>query len=119
MNSVSLLGEILTGPFLLETSSEATTSMLGRRQQLGEGWFETLADVPHQAISMSIKQIMRARTIICTVPDRRKAQAVHDCFTGFGGREQVLKALADLFGHADVHVLFYLPEEMPEFLSHH
>ena len=42
---------------------------------------------------------------------------VHDWFTGFGGREQVLRALADLFGQADVHVLFYLPEQMPEFLN--
>ena len=42
---------------------------------------------------------------------------VHDWFTGFGGREQVLKALAEIFGQADVHVLFYLPEQMPEFLS--
>jgi glucosamine-6-phosphate deaminase len=31
---------------------------------------------------MSIKQIMRSRAIVCTVPDRRKALAVHDCLTG-------------------------------------
>lgn len=53
-----------------------------RRQQLGEGWFATLEEVPRRAISMSIRQIMRSRVIICTVPDRRKAQAVRDCFTG-------------------------------------
>jgi glucosamine-6-phosphate deaminase len=47
-----------------------------RRQQLGEGWFESLEDVPRRAISMSARQVMRSRTIICTVPDRRKAQAV-------------------------------------------
>jgi glucosamine-6-phosphate deaminase len=64
-------------PYIVVTLDEAC-----RRQQWGEGWFETLADVPHQAISMSIQQIMQARAIICTVPDRRKAQAVHDCFTG-------------------------------------
>jgi len=55
------------------------------RQQLGEGWFASLDDVPHHAIhaiSMSIKQIMGSQAIVCTVPDRRKAQAVHDCFTG-------------------------------------
>ena len=52
-----------------------------RRQQLGEGWFASLDAVPRRAISMSIKQIIRSRSIICTVPDRRKAQAVHDCFT--------------------------------------
>lgn len=53
-----------------------------RRQQLGEGWFETIDDVPRKAISMSVKQIMKSRTIICTVPDKRKAQAVKNCFAG-------------------------------------
>lgn len=47
-----------------------------RRQQYGEGWFKQLEDVPAQAISMSVKQIMRAAQIICSVPDSRKAQAV-------------------------------------------
>lgn len=53
-----------------------------RRQQLGEGWFKNLDDVPKRAISMSVKQIMKAKHIICTVPDRRKAEAVKNCFTG-------------------------------------
>jgi glucosamine-6-phosphate deaminase len=47
-----------------------------RRQQLGEGWFPTFDDVPTQAISMSIRQIMKAQAILCTVPDERKAKAV-------------------------------------------
>ena len=51
-----------------------------RRQQLGEGWFKNLDEIPRQAISMSIKQIMKSKNIICTVPDSRKAQAVKDCF---------------------------------------
>ena len=51
-----------------------------RRQQLGEGWFKSLDEIPRQAISMSIKQIMKSKNIICTVPDSRKAQAVKDCF---------------------------------------
>jgi len=53
-----------------------------RRQQLGEGWFKSLDEIPRQAISMSIKQIMKSKNIICTVPDRRKAQAVKDCLEG-------------------------------------
>jgi glucosamine-6-phosphate deaminase len=53
-----------------------------RRQQLGEGWFPTLADVPRQAISMTIHQIMSARQIVCVVPDARKAKAVKACFSG-------------------------------------
>lgn len=47
-----------------------------RRQQWGEGWFKTLNDVPEQAISMSVKQIMKSKTIICSVPDVRKSNAV-------------------------------------------
>lgn len=49
-----------------------------RRQQMGEGWFPQLEDVPSEAISMSVKQIMRSKAIICSVPDARKAQAVRD-----------------------------------------
>lgn len=47
-----------------------------RLQQMGEGWFASLADVPAQAISMSVKQIMKSKHIICSVPDSRKAQAI-------------------------------------------
>jgi glucosamine-6-phosphate deaminase len=47
-----------------------------RRQQMGEGWFKTLDDVPKQAISMSIKQIMKSKAIICSIPDLRKSKAV-------------------------------------------
>lgn len=50
-----------------------------RQQQLGEGWFPSLEAVPSQAISMSIKQILRSKKIIASVPDARKAQAVKDC----------------------------------------
>ncbi len=53
-----------------------------RKQQLGEGWFDTLEDVPKQAISMSIKQIMKSEKIVCSVPDERKAQAVKNCVKG-------------------------------------
>jgi glucosamine-6-phosphate deaminase len=53
-----------------------------RKQQMGEGWFKTLKQVPLQAISMSIRQIMKSAAIICTVLDERKAQAVKDCLTG-------------------------------------
>jgi glucosamine-6-phosphate deaminase len=49
-----------------------------RKQQLGEGWFATFDDVPKQAISMSIKQIMKSKHIICSVPDERKATAVRN-----------------------------------------
>lgn len=53
-----------------------------RRQQLGEGWFASLADVPQRAISMSVRQILKAKQILCFVPDARKAKAVKACFEG-------------------------------------
>lgn len=53
-----------------------------RMQQLGEGWFPNLEVVPHQAISMSIRQIMKSKAIICSVPDTRKALAIKNCLKG-------------------------------------
>ena len=53
-----------------------------RKQQLGEGWFPTFDDVPKQAISMSVKQIMKSKAIVCTVPDERKANAVRGSVEG-------------------------------------
>lgn len=64
-------------PFLVVELDEAC-----RRQQVGEGWFATLDDVPRQAISMSIHQIMKSKSILCIVPDERKAHAVRDCLEG-------------------------------------
>jgi glucosamine-6-phosphate deaminase len=53
-----------------------------RRQQVGEGWFRDVAEVPRQAISMSVRQILKAREILAIVPDARKAQAVKACCEG-------------------------------------
>jgi glucosamine-6-phosphate deaminase len=53
-----------------------------RKQQLGEGWFDTLEQVPQQAISMSIRQIMKSACLIVTVPDKRKAEAVRNALEG-------------------------------------
>jgi len=47
-----------------------------RQQQVNEGWFRSVAEVPTQAISMSVRQILRSKEIIVVVPDERKAQAV-------------------------------------------
>lgn len=49
-----------------------------RKQQLGEGWFNSIDEVPKQAISMSIRQILKSKYIICSVPDKRKSAAVRD-----------------------------------------
>lgn len=64
-------------PYLLVRLDEAC-----RRQQLGEGWFTTLDAVPDQAISMSIRQIMKGRRLVLSVPDARKAEAVRNAVQG-------------------------------------
>jgi glucosamine-6-phosphate deaminase len=53
-----------------------------RRQQLDEGWFERFEDVPRRAISMSIRQIMKSRSIVASVPEARKAVAVKSALEG-------------------------------------
>ncbi|UCE99777.1 MAG: glucosamine-6-phosphate deaminase [Planctomycetota bacterium] len=53
-----------------------------RKQQLGEGWFKTLEDVPKKAISMSIRQIMKSDLLIITLPDKRKAEAAKAALEG-------------------------------------
>jgi len=49
---------------------------VSRKQQMGEGWFKSLDEVPKYAITMTVSAIMDSRAIICTVPDARKAKAV-------------------------------------------
>ena len=61
-------------PYLIVNLDEAC-----RRQQVGEGWFASIDEVPVQAISMSIQEILKAQHVLCVVPDRRKATAVRDC----------------------------------------
>jgi glucosamine-6-phosphate deaminase len=68
---------VTEAPYILVNLDEAC-----RRQQLGEGWFPRLEDVPRQAVSMSIRQIMKSSAIIVSVPDRRKAQAVQAAVEG-------------------------------------
>ena len=53
-----------------------------RMQQVGEGWFPDLAAVPTHAFSMTVKQIMWSKAIVCTCPDARKADAVKGCIEG-------------------------------------
>ena len=58
-------------PYIVVTLDEAC-----RKQQVGEGWFPSLAEVPKKAISMSIRHILASRRLVVTVPDERKADAV-------------------------------------------
>ena len=94
-------------PYLVVGLDEAC-----RRQQMGEGWFATLDDVPRRAISMSIRQIMKAKKIICFVPDARKAEAVHACFDG---EISPVAPASILRKHAQTNV--YLDKESSALLS--
>lgn len=49
-----------------------------KKQQMGEGWFATLEDVPKQAVSMTTYQIMQCRTIVSCVPHAVKAEAIEN-----------------------------------------
>ena len=64
-------------PFLIVNLDEVC-----RKQQVGEGWFKDLSEVPRQAISMSVRQVLKANEIIAIVPETRKAQAVKLCLEG-------------------------------------
>ncbi len=64
-------------PYIIVNLDEAC-----RQQQVGEAWFADISQVPKQAISMSAKQILKAKEILAVVPDKRKAPAVKACFEG-------------------------------------
>jgi len=85
-----------------------------RRQQVGEGWFKDMSEVPRQAISMSIRQIMKARTILSVVPDRRKAVAVKASLEGSATPAIPASILQN---HPDVTC--FLDVESASLLTHH
>lgn len=64
-------------PYLVVALDEACC-----RQQVGEGWFSNVSEVPRQAVSMSVRQILKAQEIVAVVPDARKARAVKACMEG-------------------------------------
>lgn len=83
-----------------------------RRQQMNEGWFTTVEDVPVQAISMSVHQIMLSVHIICSVPGARKARAVKDSLE---------RPVSNLYPASVLqqhpHCVFYLDDESAALLE--
>jgi len=77
-----------------------------RKQQMNEGWFGSVEEVPAQAISMSVHQIMQSKHIICSVPGKRKAQAVKDSLEQAVSNQYPASILQT---HGDC--TFYLDEE--------
>ena len=94
-------------PYLVVTLDQAC-----RKQQVGEGWFESIDSVPRQAISMSVAQILKSTRIVCTVPDRRKAPAVQAATEG-EITNQVPASI--LQAHLDCHL--YLDKESASLLQ--
>ncbi len=88
-------------PYLVVSLDEAC-----RRQQVGEGWFKTMAEVPTQALSMSIPQILASSCIVCTVPDARKASAVN---MAVHAPISVENPCASLRGHRDCYIMVDFP----------
>lgn len=86
-----------------------------RRQQVGEGWFDTLEDVPRQALSLTIPAIMQSRMISCVVPDRRKADAVYDTLYGPVSTEcpaSILRTHEDTILYLDQHSAKKIVEDL-------
>lgn len=73
----------------------------GRQQQVSGGWFASLEEVPRTAMTMSIRQILKARAILCLVSGARKAEAVEACLEGDIGPMAPASALR-LHQHATV-----------------
>lgn len=53
-----------------------------REQQVGEGWFRTIDEVPAEAITMCVKEIMKSKHIVSAVPHEVKAEAIYNTITG-------------------------------------
>jgi glucosamine-6-phosphate deaminase len=94
-------------PYLIVNLDEAC-----RRQQVGEAWFGDISQVPEQAISMSVRRILKAKEILAVVPESRKARAVKSCFEG---EISPMAPASILRTHADAHV--YLDKESSSLLS--
>lgn len=94
-------------PYIIVELDEAC-----RKQQRDEGWFASVEDVPPKAITMSIKQILKSKHIICSVPDARKALAV---------KNSLENSVSDLYpaGILQVHAncTFYLDKDSAALLN--
>lgn len=82
-----------------------------RRQQVGEGHFASLDDVPTHAITLTIPALLAPRHILCMVPEARKAQAVYDCLLGPISEEHPGSILRTVD-----HARLYLDEESARLL---
>lgn len=94
-------------PYILVNLDEAC-----RRQQVGEAWFANISQVPERAISMSARQILKAREILAVVPGPQKAEAVRACIEG---TISPMVPASILRTHPDITI--YLDEKSASLLS--
>jgi glucosamine-6-phosphate deaminase len=59
-----------------------TLAEASRRQQVGEGHFARLDEVPSQAMTLTIPALMAAKQVLAIVPEARKAEAVRCALQG-------------------------------------
>jgi glucosamine-6-phosphate deaminase len=83
-----------------------------RRQQMGEGWFKSIDEVPRRAISMTVRQVLKAEQIFAIVPDTRKAPAIAKCF---GGEISPMAPASILRTHQ--HTVLYLDQNSAALLN--
>ncbi len=95
-------------PFIVVKLDEAC-----RLQQVNEGWFAGLAQVPEFAISMSVRQILKATAIICVAPERRKAEAVRAALHG-----PITPNVPASILRTHPHVHLYLDQDSATLLRH-
>jgi len=95
-------------PYIVVTLDEAC-----RRQQVREGWFPMIDDVPKQAISMSVRQILSCKTIVSVVPHSVKAIAVRDTLSAVKPVSAI--PASALTAHSDWHL--YLDEASASLLE--
>ncbi len=83
-----------------------------RKQQVNEGHFETLDQVPKQALTLTIPALIAPKRILCIVPEKRKARAVQECLEKPVGEDRPGSILRTV-SHAEL----YLDQESSSYLN--
>ncbi len=103
-------------PYIVVNLDEAC-----RQQQVGEAWFASISQVPEQALSMSVRQILKAKEILAVVPDSRKARAIKACFEGEispMAPSSILRTHPDATVYLDVNSASMLSPELQQLGEH-
>jgi glucosamine-6-phosphate deaminase len=77
-----------------------------RRQQVGEGHFDSLDEVPTHAITLTVPALLAARAVLCIVPEARKAEAARACLTEPVSEERPGSILRQVY-----HARLYLDQD--------